>query len=62
VTSKGKERVQELTTAIVESGAMGIQSRKLSNTGTNSTTNESQMRFLIAKQVDIKAHGLHRRI
>jgi hypothetical protein len=62
VTLRGKERVQELAAAIIKSRAMGIQSRTLSNTGTNSTTNESRKRFLIAKQVDIEAHGLHRRI
>jgi hypothetical protein len=62
VTSKGGDRVLELASAIVESGAVEIHGKVLPETGTNSTVNEPRMRFLIASQLDIEAYGLHHRI
>ena len=62
VTSKGKDRVQELAAAIVESGAGGAQDGEPASTGSNVGANEPRMRFLIASRADIERHGLHRPI
>ena len=60
VTSKGKNRVQELAAAIVEAGAVGAQGGELASTRSKADANEVHMTFLIASQADIETHGLHR--
>jgi len=59
VTSKGKNRVQELAATIMEAGAVGAQGGEPARSGSTADANEPRMTFLIASQEDIETHGLH---